>query len=268
MSAIAAMHKGMTRVVAGILIGRERRSGGRVRIDMDRRVRTPFGEEEYEKERRKNTPQLPSPRRYRIKASHRGKYSYLGFEAQEIGPTAAFAHSSMQGVESVNHMKTLYILRHAKSSWDDASLADFDRPLNGRGERAAPFMGKLMKKTGLLPDVVLSSPAARAKSTARLAVRSADLDAEIKFDDRIYEASPQSLRQVVSEVDNSNLSAMVVGHNPGIEGFIRFLTGENESMPTAALAVIELDIKKWDEVDTGCGELQALFRPRDEMKAS
>jgi phosphohistidine phosphatase len=129
-------------------------------------------------------------------------------------------------------------------------------------------MGKLMKKTGLLPDVVLSSPAARAKATAKLVAKSADLDAKVSFDDRIYEASPQGLRQVVSEVDDTHLSAMLVGHNPGIEGFIRFLTGENESMPTAALAVIELDIEKWNEVDNSCGELQALFRPRDEMKAS
>lgn len=163
-------------------------------------------------------------------------------------------------------MKTLYILRHAKSSWDDASLADFDRPLNGRGERAAPFMGKLMRKKGLLPDVVLSSPAARAKSTAKLAAKSAELDGKVSFDDRIYEASPQSLRQVVSEVDKACDSAMLVGHNPGLEGFIRFLTGVDESMPTAALAVIELDIEKWNDLDNGCGELQAIFRPRDEMK--
>src|SRR5688500_5500681 len=120
-------------------------------------------------------------------------------------------------------MKTLFILRHAKSSWDDPGLSDFERPLNDRGRKAAPFMGELMKRKGLSPAVIVSSPAKRAKTTAELVTGAADSAPEIRFDDRIYEASPQALRQVVSELDHFRDSAMIVGHNPGIESFIRFI---------------------------------------------
>jgi len=163
-------------------------------------------------------------------------------------------------------MKTLFILRHAKSSWSEPDLADFDRPLNGRGTKAAPFMGKLMADMGYAPAIVLSSPAVRAKNTALLLKDAGGFDAELRFDDRIYEASPQGLCQVVAELDDEYASAMLVGHNPGIEGFIRFLTARNESMPTAALAVIELDIDNWSEINDGRGELNRIFRPKDEMK--
>ena len=163
-------------------------------------------------------------------------------------------------------MKTLFVMRHAKSSWDDASLADFDRPLNGRGERNAPVMGELMQRKGLEPDLILSSPAERAKQTAIAAKKAGGFDATIAYDERIYEASPTTLRKVASEINDSHSSAMLVGHNPGMEGFIRYLTGENERMPTAALAVIDLDVETWGEIDDGCGRLRKLVRPRDEMK--
>ncbi len=162
-------------------------------------------------------------------------------------------------------MKTLLILRHAKSSWDDPSMSDFERPLNARGLRAAPFMGGLMRRRELIPDTILSSPAMRARHTAKLVQQSGAFDAEIKFDHDIYEASPGSLRQAVAEIDDEITTALLVGHNPGIEGFIRYLTGKLEPMPTAALAVIELKISKWNEIDDGCGELKAVIRPRDEM---
>src|SRR5690349_2238787 len=142
-------------------------------------------------------------------------------------------------------MKILYVLRHAKSSWDNSELADFDRPLNDRGEQTAPFMGELMATNGFQPDVILASPAARARETARLAKEAARLNAEIVFDERIYEASPRTLRLVASTIDDQFESAMMVGHNPGMEGFVHLLTGRLETMPTAALAVIDLDIQSW-----------------------
>jgi phosphohistidine phosphatase len=164
-------------------------------------------------------------------------------------------------------MKLLYLLRHAKSSWDDASLADFDRPLNDRGHRSAPFMGEVMVGRGYAPEIVISSPANRAANTAELVKEAAGFDAEIRHDDRIYEASPNSLRQVISELDDAFASAMAVGHNPGMEGFIRYLTGEIEPMPTAALAVIELDIDSWSEINADTGKLVEIIRPKDEMKS-
>lgn len=163
-------------------------------------------------------------------------------------------------------MKTLFVLRHAKSSWDDPDLADFDRPLNERGNTTAPFMGRLMASNGFAPDLILSSPAVRARETAALAKEAGDIDAEIQYDERIYEASPGTLRQVVADADNKFRSLMIVGHNPGMEGFIKYLTGRLESMPTAALAVIDLDIASWEEIDGERGILRKVFRPKDEMK--
>lgn len=165
-------------------------------------------------------------------------------------------------------MKLLFLLRHAKSSWDDASLADFDRPLNDRGNNTAPFMGEVMALRGYAPSIVISSPAKRAVSTAVLVKDSAGFNGEIRYDDRIYEASPNSLRQVVSELDDSFDSAMVVGHNPGMEGFIRYLTGDLESMPTAAIAVIELEIDSWSKITGPCGKVAEVIRPKDEMKSN
>lgn len=164
-------------------------------------------------------------------------------------------------------MKILFLLRHAKSSWDDASLADFDRPLNDRGIRTAPFMGEVMTTRGYTPAIIVSSPANRAAATARLVKDAAGLNADVLYDDRIYEASPNTLRHVASELDNSFDSAMLVGHNPGMEDFIRFLTGEIEPMPTTALAVIELNIDSWSEITADSGTLAEIIRPKDEMKS-
>jgi phosphohistidine phosphatase len=160
-------------------------------------------------------------------------------------------------------MKRLYVLRHAKSSWDDASLADYDRPLNDRGLETAPFMGRLMRERGYLPDAVISSPANRARTTAKLACEAAGVRSPILFDEQIYEASPQTLVKVLSSVDDKADSAMVVGHNPGMEGLIRFLTGETAAMPTAGLAVIDLDIENWSEIDHTSGKLVEVLRPKE-----
>lgn len=160
-------------------------------------------------------------------------------------------------------MKRLYVLRHAKSSWDDAQQADYDRPLNERGLETAPFMGRLMKERGLIPDTVVSSPANRARTTAKLVSEAAGIKQPILFDERIYEASPLTLAKVLSEVQVDADSVMIVGHNPGMEGLIRFLTGEIAAMPTAALAVIDLDIESWDELDHQSGKLVEVLRPKE-----
>ncbi|MDQ3220184.1 MAG: histidine phosphatase family protein [Acidobacteriota bacterium] len=163
-------------------------------------------------------------------------------------------------------MKKLFILRHAKSSWNDPGLADFDRPLNDRGLNAAPFIGEIIAKRRLLPDIILSSPAKRAMQTATLVKEAAGSNAVIKYDDRIYEASPQALRQVISEIDESSQFVMIVGHNPGIESFVKFLSNSTERMPTAALAVLSLDIGAWKDVSPGCCTLEVVIRPKEEMK--
>lgn len=127
-------------------------------------------------------------------------------------------------------------------------------------------MGAVMSGRGYLPSIIVSSPAARASATAQLVKESAGFTADILFDDRIYEASPNTLRSVLSGLDDSLDSAMVVGHNPGMEGFVRYLTGEIESMPTAALAVIELSIGSWADIDADTGKLAEIIRPKEEAK--
>ena len=127
-------------------------------------------------------------------------------------------------------------------------------------------MGEVMRRDGFIPEVILSSPAVRARETARLVKKYGDLHPAITHEERIYEASPQTLRQVASEIDDASGSAMIVGHNPGMEGFIRFLTGKLESMPTAALAIIELDVDSWKDIDANSGRLRKVIRPKDEMK--
>lgn len=163
-------------------------------------------------------------------------------------------------------MKHVYLLRHAKSSWDDAAIADFDRPLNARGLEAAPFMGELMAKRGIRPELIISSPAKRALETAVLIKEASGIDSPLRVDERIYEASPFVLRAVIAQVGDEVEVILLVGHNPGIEGLIRFLTGRSVAMPTAALASVSLNITSWPMADAGSGVLDFVVRPKEEMK--
>src|SRR5687767_5425472 len=133
-------------------------------------------------------------------------------------------------------MKALYLLRHAKSSWKEPGLQDFDRPLNNRGREAAPLVGRLIRKGKLRIDLLLSSPAVRARQTAALVREAAGLTAELLYDERIYEADADALLEVVRQAADSADALMLVGHNPGMEELLKLLTGEEEQMPTAALA--------------------------------
>lgn len=157
-------------------------------------------------------------------------------------------------------------MRHAKSSWDNPEISDFDRPLNQRGLQAAPFMGNQMYKDKLVPDLIVSSPAKRAKQTAILVRESAGVASKIEYEDKIYEASPTTLLYLASEFSDKYESVMIVGHNPGVENFIRILTGEIHQMPTAAIAQVTLFIESWSKISISCGKLELLIRPKDLMK--
>lgn len=160
-------------------------------------------------------------------------------------------------------MKTLLILRHAKSSWDNADLSDFERPLNQRGLEAAPLMGNFMDKNQLFPALILSSPARRAAQTALIIKDKTRIKGEIIFNHRIYEASPARLLDVIGEQDETVETILLVGHNPGLEGLIKILTGDLQPMPTAGLAVIDLEINKWSDINTSTGSLRMLIRPKE-----
>ncbi|HUF04765.1 MAG TPA: histidine phosphatase family protein [Aridibacter sp.] len=162
-------------------------------------------------------------------------------------------------------MKTLLVLRHAKSSWDFPDLSDFDRPLNKRGEEAAPFMGELISSKGLEPDLIVSSPAKRARTTAQKAAEAGGFEAPVEFDERIYGAGANTLAYIIAGFDDAADTAMIVGHNPGFEDLVAALTGEHSRFPTAALAVIDLDISIWSETERGKGMLRELYIPKEEM---
>lgn len=157
-------------------------------------------------------------------------------------------------------MKTLFLLRHAKAE-NAAGLSDFDRDLNDRGRREAQAAGEYIKKQNQQLDLVLSSPALRARETAELALASAGLDNEIRFDQRIYEASLSRLLTVLSEVDDRASSLMLVGHNPGLEELIRTLTGRAGQMKPATIASISLNIDQWSSVGENTGTLDWLVKP-------
>ncbi len=143
-------------------------------------------------------------------------------------------------------MKTLCLLRHAKSSWDDAALDDFDRPLAERGLKAAPLIGRLMAKRGWLPDLALVSPAARARETWRLVSAELPAPVETRFEPAIYMAAPDDILALLRALPDAASSVILVGHNPGLEQSAALLAGPEsdqqalarmtEKFPTAALA--------------------------------
>lgn len=161
-------------------------------------------------------------------------------------------------------MRTLYLLRHAKSSWKDETLRDLDRPLKGRGRRAAEQMGQVLAEEKLKTPLVISSPAVRARETTERVLESAGVTVEPRFDDRIYEANVRTLLEVVRSIPDTSDTAILVGHNPGFENLLAYFTGDNRHMPTCALAKIEFDAASWSELSEGeSGRLEMFVKPKD-----
>ena len=143
-------------------------------------------------------------------------------------------------------MRTLFILRHAKSSWNDSQLADHDRPLNKRGTLAAQQVGRFMRCKGWLPDFVLASSARRAQETLALWSKSARFEGHTETHRDLYLAEPNAYLSHLKLLGASNPErVMCIGHNPGLEELLTVLTGKRERLPTAALAHIEIAIDEW-----------------------
>ena len=161
-------------------------------------------------------------------------------------------------------MKTLLILRHAKSSWDDSSLDDRDRPLNARGQRDAPRMGDLLRDERLVPDLIITSDAVRAHTTALAAAEAAGYRGEVVVDPLLYHAEPGDVIEVLKAVTDADAgTVMIVGHNPGLEELIEQLTGEQLDVPTAALAQLAVPIEAWGELDASTrATLVRFWRPK------
>jgi phosphohistidine phosphatase len=161
-------------------------------------------------------------------------------------------------------MKILLVLRHAKSSWDDTTLDDHERPLNERGRLDAPRMGALVRKKRLTPDVIISSDAVRARRTAEAVAKAARYAGEILLDPLLYLAGPEDIVTVLRTVHEKKVeTVMIAGHNPGFEELIAQLTGECVDVPTAALAQIVLPIVRWRDLDVSTrGKLEGFWRPK------
>ena len=169
-------------------------------------------------------------------------------------------------------MKTLFLVRHAKSSWDHPGLSDFERPLAPRGERAAPRLATFMKTEGLVPAIVLCSTARRARETWALMEEALGESAQVTFLDSLYGAGPGRMLEAALTYADERSPVMLVGHNPGMEDLAHALAGSGpetelatlrEKYPTAGLAVIDLDVDSWSDVRPGAGVLRRFVRPRD-----
>jgi phosphohistidine phosphatase len=169
-------------------------------------------------------------------------------------------------------MKSLHLLRHAKSSWDDPVDRDFDRPLNARGRRAARRMGRWLADEGLAFDRVLASPAARIVETLEGVEESLGRPLHARLDRRIYMASAATLFDLVRETDDSVAQLLLVGHNPGLEDLLLLATEGDPGplrreaelkYPTATFASLALPITRWADLAEGGATLTRFVRPRD-----
>jgi phosphohistidine phosphatase len=161
-------------------------------------------------------------------------------------------------------MKTLLILRHAKSSWKYNELSDHDRPLNPRGQRDAPNVGKRLRDEGLIPDVILSSTAKRARLTAEAVAEESGFAGELQLSGEFYEGGTEAYLEAIRSLPSLVDCALLVGHNPDLEELVEILTGESVRLPTAALAHLQLDIQGWQDVNEEVGgKLVNLWAPRE-----
>ena len=165
-------------------------------------------------------------------------------------------------------MKTLILLRHAKSDWDDPTRHDHDRPLNKRGERDAPAMGNFLREKGVIPDLIVSSTALRAKTTAEAVATGAGYDpAEIVFRKELYLPPVETLLSTTKRLPKDKEKVMLVAHNPGITSFLATITGNYQTvpeMPTCAVAVLELD-GEWEAAARGAFNFKAFYTPKKDL---
>lgn len=170
-------------------------------------------------------------------------------------------------------MKTVLLLRHGKSSWDDPALADFDRPLAKRGEKAAKAMGKVLAENAPRPDLVLCSKSLRTRETWDLARRAFAEAPPVELREDLYLASAAGILRMLQRLPASHSTVLVIGHNPGFEDLARRLAGPDsvpeaaallrEKYPTGALAVLEAGIGSWADLKPRGARLRDFFRPRD-----
>ena len=161
-------------------------------------------------------------------------------------------------------MKTVLLMRHAKSSWGNPSLRDHDRPLNKRGVRACRLMGTFLSEQGLVPDKIISSTATRAKETVTGLLETLSIEGEVFYTCNLYHADVDIMLEQLLPLPDEIEVVMLVGHNPGMDEFLDDICDEQDHMPTAAIAVIEFEIAHWHELtDRTPAELKNLWKPKE-----
>jgi phosphohistidine phosphatase len=159
-------------------------------------------------------------------------------------------------------MKTLLLLRHAKSSWKDSDLDDHDRPLNQRGRREAPRMGRLLLDENLVPDLIVASSARRARKTAEEVIRACGYRGDTRFTGELYSANRDRLRTFLGTLPAAADRVLLIGHNPALEELAESLLGAYCPLSTAALAHLKLAISAWDEISgQPAAELIRVWQP-------
>ncbi len=167
-------------------------------------------------------------------------------------------------------MKTLYIIRHAKSSWANPDQQDFERGLNDRGKRDAPRMGTRLKEKNIYPDQMLSSTAKRALSTAKRIAKILNYPKDkIKVNRELYHADEETVLSVVQNLNNKHDTVFIYGHNPGLTDFVNTLMDEEgsiDNIPTCGVVAFALPIESWKEVSWGRGKMLFFDYPKRDDK--
>jgi len=161
-------------------------------------------------------------------------------------------------------MKTLLLMRHAKSSWKDEKLKDHERPLKKRGRKDTKVIAEVLQENGLTPDLIISSSAQRARETAEIVIESLSYEDQLVIQDDLYMGEPQDFINALKILNNAFNKVMIVAHNPGLEAYLQIIDGEIESIPTAALGHLVLALDDWKDItlDT-MGDLVSLWKPKE-----
>ncbi len=162
-------------------------------------------------------------------------------------------------------MKKILIMRHAKSSWKDAEIADHERPLKKRGLKDAAYIGKVLKNKELIPDKIISSTAVRAADTAAIVADKCRYKKEIDYTDKLYMAESGAILELIHGQPDSIKVLMVIGHNPGMEALVQVLSRKVESLSTASVAYFQADIKSWKDLKQGTKlKLKKFWQPSED----
>jgi len=160
-------------------------------------------------------------------------------------------------------MKQLVLIRHAKSSWANQLLDDFDRPLNKRGLKDAPFMAKLLRKKGLKPDLIVSSASLRTKLTLEFFIKEFDYKGKLIFERSIYEAPYKNLLKIIKNVEKKYETLFLVAHNPSLNDLADFLLGNfEENIPTCGIVQIDFDVENWSDISKENTKLISFEYPK------